>query len=764
VGYSRYYQAFLSNDYTQNPASYKFNGSTYNIYTGQTDPAYFGLPEITFQSFGTFLLGAGWPKYVGPDGTLQILDHVSYLHGNHAFKFGGEVLVMKNPSNVSANAKGPVKFADLTSFFHGVPSGANFLSGNLQRKMSSQGYAVFVQDDWRATPRITVNLGLRYELDTVPTEANNLLGNFDPNSATGLVQDGHGISSPYAGDHTDFSPRFGVAWDMFGDGKTVLRGGASLMYEQLSNDVLNNLANFLGLRSVPTGVNLYKAGSQIANSGTIDVSDTIFTGTALTGTTTPGQVAYDWINNGPNQPLFQPTPACGDGTPVPGLTFTPQPCTVVGVDPKLRIPYITLWTVGIQRALTSNMSIELAYVGDHGSKLIGVTDQNAPPLGAGWTATAISNCLGSAGDGAPSINGAPYDSCSPDSSAEAAARPYASKFPYLKYIPFFSNADRSNYNGLQITLTQRESHGLSFTAGYTYSHSLDNASDNWGVLYVPLTGKTSSLYASSDTDMRNRGTFSATYAIPGKNGFGQMLKGWSLNSVVVLESGLPWWAQDGSNDFTGTGEVHLPFGIGQLEEWNFIGNPADFKAVHGFSTFNGDALNGGTGGLPFFPGTMPITDSMGNVISTIPNPNLPAACISGVGGAGNTLGYAALLNTGCYQSPNGKSVLVPPAFGSIGTAGRNIFRDSGYKNVDFSVTKEFLFNERFTAQFRAEFFNIFNHVTFANPYGAGGRSNNDPSSGAGFACGCLTADTLASNPVLGSGGPRDIQLGLKLKW
>ena len=139
VGYSRYYQAFLSNDYTDNPASYTFNGSTYHIYTGQTNSAYFGLPEITFQSFGTFLLGAGWPKYVGPDSTTQILDHVSYLHGSHAFKFGGEVLLMKNPSNVSANAKGPLKFPNLTQFFQGIPSSANFLSGDLQRTISSQG-------------------------------------------------------------------------------------------------------------------------------------------------------------------------------------------------------------------------------------------------------------------------------------------------------------------------------------------------------------------------------------------------------------------------------------------------------------------------------------------------------------------------------------------------------------------------------------------------------------------------------------------------
>jgi hypothetical protein len=119
------------------------------------------------------------------------------------------------------------------------------------------------------------------------------------------------------------------------------------------------------------------------------------------------------------------------------------------------------------------------------------------------------------------------------------------------------------------------------------------------------------------------------------------------------------------------------------------------------------------------------------------------------------------VNNGCYVQGDG--VLVPPPFGSIGNTGRNLFRDSGFRNWDMSLIKGWRFKERFTAQFRAEFFNVLNHPKFANPYGA--RStylNNDPSGGFGFGCGCVTPDAAAGNPVLGTGGARDIQLGLKL--
>src|SRR6202030_1719858 len=126
---------------------------------------------------------------------------------------------------------------------------------------------------------------------------------------------------------------------------------------------------------------------------------------------------------------------------------------------------------------------------------------------------------------------------------------------------------------------------------------------------------------------------------------------------------------------------------------------------------------------------------------------------------------AALNLFGCYAK--GNSVLIPPPPGQFGTMGRNIFPDSGFRNLDFSVAKNWHFGERLHAQFRAEFFNIFNHPNFANPYGGqNGFGFNDPSvpPGGGFGCGCATPDVAAANPAVGSGGPRSVQLGLKLTF
>jgi hypothetical protein len=736
-GYSHYYQRYRTADSNDNPASYSFQGSTYSINTGQTNPNYYGLPELRFTSLPNFQIGAGSFQNVGPDGILHFLDHVSYLRGKHSLKFGGEMIATKNDVIFpNASVKGSVRFSNLQTFFNGVPNKASFVGGDLQRNLTTQGYAGFVQDEWRIRPKVTINLGLRYETNTVLKDSRNLLGNFDPN--LGLVQVGKQISSPYDGHHHNFSPRAGVAWDVLGNGKTVVRAGGNLTYEQLTNDI------FGGLQTIPTGAPLFANGASVTATGTINALANSYRGSELSGNA-PGDLAYGWANNGASTSLFSNVAACGDGSvQYPANTGVyPGPCSIQGVDPHLAAPYVTTWTIGIQQALSKSVALEVAYVGNHGSNLISLTDLNQPAIGTGWTAAATATCLAPA---------ALYQNCSPDSSAEQASRPYNPKFPYLSYINLLKNLDRSNYNALQSTLTARNAHGLNMTAGYTYSHALDNNSDNWGVIKVPIGPNLR--YASSDFDIRQRLTVSTNYHLPGKPGYGQMLEGWSLNSVTTLQGGLPWFVQDTSNDFSGTGEIGNP--KSEYENWVLVGTPNDFTMKHGFTSYNGGVLTGGTGGVPFFqpgyPGSIGSNYAINNT-----------ACMNAASAQG-PLGIAALTNSGCFAL--GKSVLVPAAYGTLGSTSRNNFRDSGYKNIDFSVAKDVKFRELLTAQLRVEFFNVLNHPAFANPYGgpSGGAADNDPSIGAGFGCGCVTADEGGQNPVLGSGGPRAMQLGMKLIW
>jgi hypothetical protein len=683
-------------------------GLTSPIVTGLTVP---GLPTL---GVGNFALDGTWhnrPQAISPNPYWDVQDNFSYLVGKHSLKFGGEFTHIEADSNIPDYGRGRINFGGdgafagstpLEDFFAGIPSSGKVLVGNPARRLLWTATAGFAQDDWRLSPKFTLNLGMRYDYASPIKEANNNWANFDPTSPSGMIQQGQpGETAMWQPNRGNFSPRVGFAWDLNGKGTTVVRGGFSIIYSsftavewQNQNQFQNNSGVALG--NNPTGGDIYAGGVKI------------FTGT-------PTGIAVKASNQTPTQAQYNtvafPPPSgnpikCGDG-----LLGDPGPCPIMGVDPNLKTPYVMNYSLGITHAFGSNMSLEVGYVGNRGVRLTGFADINAQAPAA-------------AGDG---------------------ARPYAAQFPWFSFINFMSNDTHSNYNSLQTTLSKRMSHGLSFTAGYTYAHGLDNGSLNRFALLPQNANNPGAEYGNSDFDVRHRFTLTATYNIPGIKGFAQLLEGWQINGIVTLQSSQPWAVNDYGNNFSGSGD--------SADRWDFFGNPSDFKGTQnsipycsGFGTLAGPTCTTTVGVTQISNPVANASTLIANCVANAPDPSTLAA-------------------GGCFA--NNGSVMTPPTAGTFGTMGRNIFRDSGFKNLDFSVFKNFTFKERFTAQFRLEIFNILNHPIPENPYGASNGSsggNNDPSTAAGFGGALGTPDVIAGNPVVGSGSARDVQVGLKLTF
>jgi hypothetical protein len=668
----------------------------YDITTGLTNPLLGGLPNLRVAGFSELGGFHNFPKIVGPDKVWDFIDQVTYLRGTHTIKFGGEVRTDLVHQGTYRAGRGRIKFDTLEAFLAGTVDNTQILAGNPERDMKQWLYAGYIQDDWRATRRITLNLGLRYEFQGVPTEANNLLGNWEPN--VGLEQVGKNISSIYKPDHRNFSPRVGIVWDVSGRGTTVVRAGGSLIYDLLSMSTFLSQQNTnntvtLGLGTIPTGATIIDAQCPTGCPGLGNIF--------ATGITLPSS-SVAWVNS--------TTPLYPSGLTSQVQCTTANPCSIFAMNRHFRTPYVENWTVGVQHAFSGAMSLDVSYVGNHGTKLPGLYDINQPNIGAGTPP------------------------------------PYAAQYPYLQYINYYDNAYGSTYNGLQATFTTRNYHGLDIVLGYTYSHALDNMSFNWNQFLPENTYNLAAEHASSDFDIRHRFTLSVTYSLPEKKSFLQLLQGWQVNTIITLQTAQPWQSFDSANGFSNNGEF--------ADRWNFLsttdvtkyGNPHDF-------------VSGGANPIPCFGPTC------NNPDPSTPN-GIPAVCNAGAAALGANV--VSTLNTAGYCYIKGHSMLIPNGSGAYGNLGRNVFRDTGFHNVDFSVMKNFRIHERANAQFRAEMFNVFNHPSFANPYGGtngyGIGATADPSAPGLFGCGCATPDGASFNPVLGSGSNRAIQLGLKFTF
>jgi Carboxypeptidase regulatory-like domain/TonB-dependent Receptor Plug Domain/TonB dependent receptor len=649
-GWNRFAETFAAQDIKTDPASLGLNTS--NADFTNLD---FGLPVISVG--GLAGIGANKSNPRGRvDSNWQYLNNFSYNHGNHNWKFGFEFRRTSVNQYFDLNHRGKLSFNSLSDFLDGGDFNVNDPNyagdvgsqtlGNSRRNTYQNNFAFYLQDNFRISHRLTLNYGLRWDYYGVIGEKNNLFSLLDFSGNLVQVGASGGPSSLYPKDFNNFSPRFGLAYDIFGTGKTIVRAGYGFAYDAFSQDFFAGQIPYVTSNAGP----LYN-----------DVG--------------PRPISYGSAD--PN--ALVPVPCGGAGTiPIPGSGLCTGPVfsgfsasDVFTVDQHLRTPYVQNYNFNIEQDLTHKTAFSLAYVGSNGTKLFRFVDLNQ-------------------GDPATGI------------------RPNSNYY----YILNFESAANSNYNSLQTSLKVRDLHGFTSTVNYTWSHSIDNASD--GQDYAPFQAQPDNSFnpanerSNSGFDVRHRFTWLWNYRIPEARSMHMLTGGWGISGVVTLATGMPFTVMDYGN-FNNTGEFY--------ERPDLVGNPwAGTSTPQNF-------LN-----LAAFAAPCAL-------------PNGDESCSGGA---------------------------------HFGSSPRNGFYGPHYRNFDLSLNKETKLTERFNMELRADFFNVLNHPNFANPLLPSFNVNWDlnglntlPSGaivGQGFFPVTVTPDVAAQNPFLGGGGPRDIQVSVRFSF
>jgi hypothetical protein len=467
----------------------------------------------------------------------------------------------------------------------------------------------------------------------------------------------------YQPDYRNWAPRVSVAWDVTGHQKTVLRAGYGIFYDATSQDM------FLGH---------------------LPFSSSFDPGVAYSGLPGVGQISFGT----PNPVPFAP------GVPVFGA-YAPM-ADSFGIDPHIRMPYLENYNLNLQQQITRKMVLQIGYVGSQGHKLWDFRDINQPSHAQITAADLACDCIND-GDVPRRLTG---DSFS--------------------YIYWQESAANSVYNALQTTYRIDNWHGVTTAFNYTWSHSIDTASD--GEDYVPNAAQPTDSTepqlnrGDSNFDIRRRLTWNFSYEFPNRTGSYQRLtNGWGLNGILTVQSGQPFHMILEADDFDGSGTFFSkPDVIGPLQ-YDFS-DPLHFLNLSSFAV-----------------------------------PCTPVAS-----------GF------------NGTALSCVPGTRHFGDEGRNSLIGPAFRELDFSIFKNTNITERLKLELRFEAYNLLNHPNFANPLWpnflsdpsvtaitpANGNPNWYSPNGrlSGYLPLTTTADVGPGYPFLGGGGPRSLQIAAKLNF